>query len=268
MKSLSTDAWHWLGRELDARADAGLKAQFWWRDDDATEPSGSLDKLLGLSYEWNIPLALAVIPGRLNPGLAEFLDNRSLASVFQHGFAHRNHASPGQRKLELGGVQTTENIVAGLEQGLRTLQQHFPDRFKPVLVPPWNRIDDRVVARLGDLGFSGISTMKARRQAHPAPGLLQVNAHLDPVNWRHQGGFLGVYPAIAILIQHLIARRNGYRDRDEPTGILTHHLAQNDAVWGFLEDLLRFLSEHRAVTWLDPATIWPPTNTTRETPCD
>ena len=98
--------------------------------------------------------------------------------------------------------------------------------------------------------------MKARRQAFPAPGLLQVNVHLDPVNWRHQGGFLGVYPAIAILIQHLIAKRSGYRDRDEPTGILTHHLAHNPAVWQFLEDLLRFLSVHPAVTWLDPATIW------------
>lgn len=256
MKSLSTEAWHWLGRELDTWAETGIKAEFWWRDDDATEPSGSLDKLLGLSYQWNIPLALAVIPGRLNPGLVEFLDNRSLASVFQHGFAHQNHASPGHRKLELGGTRGTDQTLADLEQGFRILYQHFSDRFNPVLVPPWNRIDDRVVARLGDIGFSGISTMKARRHAYPAPGLLQVNAHLDPVNWRHQGGFLGVYPAIAILIQHLIARRSGYRDLDEPTGILTHHLAQNDAVWRFLEDLFRFLSAHPAVAWLDPATIW------------
>ena len=258
MKSLTTEAWHWLGRELDTWAEAGITAEFWWRDDDATETGNALDTLLGLSSELNVPLALAVIPTGLTPGLVNALKTRPLACIFQHGFTHRNHAPPGQRKLELGGGQPTEKLVADLEQGFQTLRQHFPERFKPVLVPPWNRIDGRVVARLADIGFTGISTMKARRQAFPAPGLLQVNAHLDPVNWRHQGGFLGVYPAIAILIQHLIAKRSGYRDRDEPTGILTHHLAQNPAVWQFLEDLLQFLSGHPAVTWLDPATIWRP----------
>jgi hypothetical protein len=54
----------------------------------------------------------------------------------------------------------------------------------------------------------------------------------------------------------LLAKRTGYRDIDEPTGILTHHLVQNDAVWRFLEDLLQFLSDHPAVTWLDTTTIW------------
>ena len=258
MKSPATEAWHWLGRELDTWAEAGLTAEFWWRDDDATASGSELDRLLGLSSELNIPLALAVIPTGLSPGLASTLKARPLACIFQHGFTHQNHAPPGQRKLELGGGQSTENIVADLEQGMRKLHQYFPGRFEPVLVPPWNRIDGRVVARLTDIGLTGISTMKARRQAFPAPGLLQVNAHLDPVNWRHQGGFLGVYPAIAILIQHLVAKRSGYRDRDEPTGILTHHLAQNPAVWQFLENLLRFLSAHPAVTWLDPAKIWPP----------
>lgn len=268
MKTLTAEAWRWLGRELDTWADAGLTAKFWWRDDDATGPSDPLEKLLGLSSELDIPLALAVIPSGLKPGLVELLRNRSLVCVFQHGFAHQSHAPSGQRKLELGGVKTTENIIADLEQGLQTLHQYFPERFNPVLVPPWNRIDDRIVARLADIGFSGISTMKARRQEYPARGLLQVNAHLDPVNWRHQGGFLGVYPAIAILIQHLIAKRTGYRDPDEPTGILTHHLAHNDAVWRFLNDLLQFLSTHPAVEWLDPATIWPLPKTTKETPCD
>ena len=256
MKSLATEAWHWLARELDTWAQADLTAEFWWRDDDATDSGSALDTLLGLSSELHIPLALAVIPTGLSPGLANTLKTRPLACIFQHGFTHQNHAPPGQRKLELGGGQATENIVTDLEQGLRKLHQYFPGRFEPVLVPPWNRIDSKVVARLTDIGFTGISTMKARRQAFPAPGLLQVNAHLDPVNWRHQCGFLGVYPAIAILIQHLVAKRSGYRDRNEPTGILTHHLAQNQTVWRFLEDLLRFLSAHPAVTWLDPATIW------------
>jgi hypothetical protein len=256
MNTLSAQAWQWLGRELDAWADEGHTANFWWRDDDATEPSGALDKLVGLSDNWNVPLALAVIPYKLKPKLVDFLHKRPLITVLQHGYAHENHAVPGQRKLELGGTQTSAKIITDLERGYQDLTQHFAKRFIPVLVPPWNRIDDKLLSRLSEIGFAGISTMKVRRQAYPAPGLLQVNTHLDPVNWRHTGGFIGVYPAIAILIQHLQARRTGYRDSDEPTGILTHHLVQNDAVWRFLEDLLRFLCNHPAVTWLDATTIW------------
>jgi len=256
MKTLAAKAWLWLGHELDAWADTDKSADFWWRDDDATGPGGALDRLVGLSYNWDAPLALAVIPSRLEPELVDFLQNRTLIAVLQHGYTHENHAAHGQRKLELGGNRASAQTIADLEMGYRILEQHFVNRFKPVLVPPWNRIDDQVVSRLSEIGFAGISTMKARRNAYPAPGLLQVNTHLDPVNWRHQGGFIGVYPAIAILIQHLQARRTGYRDIDEPTGILTHHLVQNDAVWRFLEDLLQFLSNHPAVTWLDAPTIW------------
>jgi hypothetical protein len=256
MNTSITKAWQWLGRELDAWVDNGETADFWWRDDDATGPSTALDKLLALCGNWNVPLALAVIPSRINLELIDVLCKRPLITVLQHGYAHENHAAPGQRKLELGGTQTTAKIITDLERGYQDLTQHFAERFNPVLVPPWNRIDDKLLSCLSEIGFAGISTMKVRRQAYPARGLLQVNTHLDPVNWRHTGGFIGVYPAIAILIQHLQARRTGYRDSDEPTGILTHHLVQNDAVWRFLEDLLRFLCNHPAVTWLDTTTIW------------
>lgn len=256
MKSLSAKAWQWLGGELDTWADNDHTANFWWRDDDATEPTGALDKLLGLCDQRDVPLALAVIPGRLNPELVDLLRELKRVTVLQHGYAHQNHAAPGQRKLELGGTHASAKIIADLEQGYQILEQYFADRFIPVLVPPWNRIDGKVVSALSEIGFSGISAMKVRRQACPAPGLLQVNTHLDPVNWRHTGGFIGVYPAIAILIQHLLARRTGYRDYDEPTGILTHHLVQNDAVWRFLDDLLQFLGDHPAVAWLDATTIW------------
>jgi len=83
-----------------------------------------------------------------------------------------------------------------------------------------------------------------------------VNSHLDPINWRHKGGFVGLYPAIAVLIQHLVARRSGYRDIDEPTGLLSHHLVQNEAVWRFLDDLLALLGAHPAVNWIDAPSIW------------
>jgi len=177
--------------------------------------------------------------------------------VLQHGYAHQSHAAPGQRKLELGGLCDDEQMQAELKRGQQILQEHFGQRFNAVLVPPWNRIDERIQQALPTLGFSGVSAMRVRKIAWPAPRLLQVNTHLDPVNWRHRRGFIGVYPAIAILVQHLLARRTGYRDIDEPTGILSHHLVQNEAVWRFIDELFRFLGDHPASRWVDASAIWP-----------
>ena len=254
--ALARQAWTWLGRELERWSAEGRCARFWWRDDDAGETCERLDRLLELSTRRQLPLALAAIPARSDNALAERLRDSDGVTVLQHGYIHQNHAASGQLRLELGGERDTDAILADLERGLSTMHELFATTFCAVLVPPWNRIDDRVTRRLAGLGFNGLSTHKARRSENPASGLLQVNTHLDPVRWHGNNGFTGVYPAIAILVQHLIAKRTGYRDADEPTGILSHHLAMNDATWGFLDELLRFLDEHPAVEFVGADEIW------------
>ena len=248
--SIAREAWSWLDRELGRWFATGRKAVFWWRDDDAGLACKRLERLLDLHRDRQLPLAIAAIPERIEKALVERLRDAESISVLQHGYAHQNHALPGQRSLELGGSRQPDEVVADLERGFATMTAEFGERFKAVLVPPWNRIDEAVTHSLADIGFRGISTHRARRQARPAPGLLQVNTHLDPINWRHNGGFIGIYPALAILVQHLVAKRSGYRDADEPTGILSHHLAHNEATWRFLDDLLRFLGSHPAVEFV------------------
>lgn len=253
---LGAQAWGWLHRELDAWDERGLQADFWWRDDDAVAASPQLERLLQIGDRHRVPLSLAVIPASLQQSLPERLQSRRRVTVLQHGYAHQSHAARGQLKLELGGERDPAQTYADLQLGQRLLAEAFGAGFLPVLVPPWNRIDPSLATALPGLGFSGISTMRVRRLAAPAPGLLQVNAHLDPVNWRQRRGFIGLYPAIAILVQHLVARRQGYRDFAEPTGILSHHLAQNEAVWRFLDDLFGFLDRHPAACWRSAERIW------------
>lgn len=256
MISLSQKAWQWLGRELDAWSEVDRNACFWWRDDDAVEPSDALGRLVKLCADNQVPLALAVIPAKCKSALADFTAEHSLVSALQHGYAHDNHAAPGQPKLELGGERSIESILADLRLGYDILEQQFGKRFCPVLVPPWNRIDAALIAELPAMDLRGVSTFRVCKQVQPIGQLCQVNAHLDPINWRHNRGFIGTYPAVAVLVQHLLAKRSGYRNADEPTGILSHHLVQNDAVWNFIEQLMEFLSNHPAVTWLDAPTIW------------
>ena len=47
-------------------------------------------------------------------------------------------------------------------------------------------------------------------------------------------------------------------DRDEPTGLLTHHLIQDKATDDFLYRLLRLTRGHPAARWLDAAEIFVP----------
>ena len=249
-------AWLWLRQELDRWHEAGIEATFWWRDDDAMSGGQPLEQLLALRRKCGVPLALAVIPASCESSLVESICDDPQVLVLQHGYAHSNHAAAGELKLELGGKRNPKAILEDLANGYERLANLFEKSYCPVLVPPWNRIDDQVLEHLSGLGLVGISTYRVRKKRHPAPGLLQVNTHLDPVHWRGGQGFIGVFPSIAMLIQHLAARRTGYRDLDEPSGILSHHLAQNDACWRFVEDLLAFLNNHPATRWTDAREIW------------
>lgn len=249
-------AWSWLRQELDRWQQSGLEARFWWRDDDATSDNERLHRLLRLCRHSDVPLALAVIPKSCESSLVDAVSEFQQVTVLQHGYAHTNHAAPGELKLELGGQRDPGAVLEDLRSGFEHLQDLFGDQFYPVLVPPWNRIHKTALDSLPMLGLKGVSTYRVCKNSVPVPGLVQVNTHLDPVHWRGNRGFIGVYPAVAMLVQHLVSRRTGYRDMGEPTGILSHHLAYNEACWKFTEDLFNFLDAHPAVRWTQAGDIW------------
>ena len=249
-------AWSILQHELDVWNESGKTASFWWRDDDAIGETPQLHRLDTLSREMKIPVSLAVIPSGLHESLPLFLHKRDNFIAIQHGYAHRSYALKGMKNIELGGDRSDDEIGSELGTGRRQLDTAFGEQFMPVLVPPWNRIECRVYPVLTSVGFSGLSSMWARKSACPVKGLLQVNAHFDPVDWRHGSGFIGETTAIGQIHRHLSARRLAGGDIAEPTGILTHHLVQDDEVWAFCRTLLETLNRHPAVRWLNAREIW------------
>ena len=250
-------AWSTLQRELDLWNELGLSATFWWRDDDAVAETEQLRELDDLSRKLRIPVSIAVVPSKLDASLPAFLKSRDNINVFQHGYAHISYAAKNVKKIEVGGERETAAIAADLTAGFQTLSRAFAEKFIPVLVPPWNRIEPRVYNVLTEIGFVGLSSMWARTRDYPSSELLQINTHLDPVHWRKGRGFIGEYRALAQVHRHLYARRTGLRDTNEPTGILTHHLDQNEAVWAFCERLFDTLNQHCSVQWLDMQHDWP-----------
>ena len=253
---MSAAAWDALRAELDAWGAAGRTAAFWWRDDDATRPTPALDRLVDLAGGAGVPPALAVIPAQTNPALAAWMAEIAGPVVLQHGYAHANHAGPDAKKIELGADRSRDEILTELREGRVRLGLLFESRLE-VLVPPWNRIDPGLIAALPAAGFAGLSGFGPRAGALAAPGIVQVNCHCDPIDWRGGRGFVGAAAAIGALGAHLAARREGRADADEPTGLLTHHLVMDEECWDFLATLTELLGAHPAARWLAPWDLWP-----------
>lgn len=250
-------AWQDLERELAAWATAGRRVEVWWRDDDAGAPCAALDRLLDLAEACRAPLALAVIPAQAEPSLAATLATHSaVVDVLQHGYAHNDNAPAGAKKCELVDPTTRPAILDELSRGHERLAALFGTRLQPVMVPPWNRIEPALVARLPAIGFTGLSTYQARRAAAAAPGLAQANCHLDILQWRPQRRFVGTAAAVALLAGHLAAKRQGAADAAEPSGLLSHHQAHDAAAWHFLAELLERLTHHPAVRLLRAAEVF------------
>ncbi len=253
--------WRDLASELDSWRQARRDATLWWRDDDAVEPTPALERLLSLAADGAAPLALAVIPARASHALADRLANAGPdVAVLQHGFSHANHAPAEEKRAELGAHRPAAAIREELGRGRAILRALFESRAAPVLVPPWNRISEDLIATLPDLGFRGLSTHTPRARASPAAGLTQCNTHLDALRWRPERGFPGEAAALSILVDHLSTRRLAAAaptgpsepgaDPDEPTGLLTHHLVMDQAAWAFVAKLLEFLAGHPAARWI------------------
>lgn len=263
MTPVAPASWDDLARECDAWAAQGRPVELWWRDDDAVADTPELRQLLALAAG-RAPLALAVIPATLGPGLPALLAQAGgEVGVLQHGYDHRNRAGAGAKKSEFPASRPTAEVAEALARGRQRLGEEFGPRFRPVLTPPWNRFDARHLPLLGDLGFRGISTYLARPAAEAAPDIRRVNTHVDVIDWRTppdaagRRRFLGTGATLGLLAGHLAAKRAGTADALEPTGLLTHHLVHDTETWSFLGDLLDWCAARPGIAWRGAADLFP-----------
>ena len=247
-----------LRRELEAWAQRRAIATLWWRDDDAGGVRPGLDALLELRREADVPLSVAVIPARVEDGLAPRLAAEDAVCVVQHGYAHVNHAGPGEKKAELASNRSRAEVRDELIAGGDRLRAAFPGQFAPVLAPPWNRIAAEHVSLLAGIGLTGLTAFGARAPASAAHGLRVCNCHVDIVDWRGNREFVGWTPAVGQVVAHLAARREGRVDAAEATGLLTHHLDHDEGCWDFVRALLALTRTHPAARWVDVETALGP----------
>lgn len=253
--------WTPLDRELALWADQGLTLPLWWRDDDAIAPTPALDQLSALSDDVGLPVHLAVIPSLASDPLADSVTlDRALIPVV-HGWTHSNHAPAPEKKAEFGAHRPTNECLDDARNALARAKDLFGDALCPMFVPPWNRIAPDVVAGLSDLGFSTLSTFTPRKATQAAPGLEQINTHLDPIDWKTTRSLVEPNRLIAQIVAQLTDRRQGRADAEEPYGLLTHHLAHDAAIWDFMSALLHRLMAGPVRPW-----IAPPADATKKDP--
>ena len=222
---------------LRAAEDRGHRVAFWLRDDDATVPSAALDTLLSMTGRYAVPVTLAVIPTGSGQALADRLAGDRGLTVAVHGWAHRNHAGPTEKKQELGAHRPVPVVLDELARGLRHLQSLHGAQSAPVLVPPWNRIHADVVQGLPGAGFAALSVFGPEK---PAP-LRVLNTHIDLIDWRGTGRAKELDTLLAEIAQAL--------RRDAPIGLLTHHLIHDAGAWAALDRVLALTSGHPRTGW-------------------
>lgn len=230
--------WTPLRHALARHRHLGLSLPIWWRDDDAIAPSAALLKLENTAASLNMLVHLAVIPDLAQDALARAVTGSEHLVPLVHGWRHQNHAPKGEKKAEFGSERS--GAADELKRGLEQMRRLFGPDMIPVFVPPWNRIDPCYLTPLVTAGFTGLSTFTPRQSRFAAPGLLQVNTHIDPIDWRGTRDLKDPALLISETVDLMTARAEGHADLSEPLGYLTHHLVHTQDVWDFTR---QFLSE-------------------------
>ena len=253
-------AWENLKSELARWHDQGHAPQFWIRDDDATRKDGHLDWLLETCRASEVPIALAVIPARVDHTLIKALADSPGILVLQHGYAHSNHAPHGDKKSEYGSPRPIDTMVNEITKGKQILEQAFRKRALPVFVPPWNRMTERLFPYLTEIGLRGFSAKASQQQllsaSTPQKTCLTVaDAHIDIIDWKNNGKFIGEDLALREITWHLNARRRRTIPPDTPNCILTHHKQMEDDAFSFLERLF-IKTQYFGALWLSASKLF------------
>lgn len=231
-------AWKAVETEFKIWQETGKTLEFWWRDDDAVEPTTQLHQLLHISEKFSIPLHLAVIP----ESCKQAFPISDLCYVLQHGITHQNLAPSGEKKCELHSSQINDALIARLKQNKKKLENFFGHKFVDCMVPPWNRISPDYIDCLLKAEFKFLSTFNERKFQDQ---ILQINTHLDIIDWSsHPRKFLGEE-----ILERFISllRQIRLQNKNHPIGLLTHHLVHDNDCWDFIENLLGFIKDNPTI---------------------
>jgi len=228
-----------LLRQAIARgiANASSHPVVFFRADDIGIPSAQFSRMTTSFIKYNIPLALAVVPGWFNISrkaelFAETAECQRLWCWHQHGYRHLNFESTG-KKQEFGSARPEDIIRTSLQKGQEKLSQILREDFCPVFTPPWNRCASGTLRQLRELGFAAISRSRGA-QPQPPAGLPDLPVNVDLHTRKEPNGRISFKNLLSELEAGL---SSGW------CGIMLHHQRMNGAACEFLDTLLSLLRQ-------------------------
>ena len=230
----------WLSDLRNSLASHQAKQQdlhLFLRNDDVDVDEEPLRHLLDIALARNVPVNLAIIPGRLTAATVAVLKNAlradpSLFSLNQHGWLHVNHEPIG-RRCEFGPARSPAQQIEDIARGKAVLAAAFADQFFPVFTPPWNRCTVDTYAALDELGFSVLSKDQGTEPLVDYR-FREFSTTLDLFTWK--GG--ATMKAQEDIVRALIAQMRGL----PVVGLLLHHKVMNAEAFRFLDQLLSELT--------------------------
>ena len=240
-----------LEREISQLESENKRVEIWWRDDDLESPSHSLENMISVSEDINLAPLLAVIPARASKQLVKLL-NQCDINIAMHGLHHYNYEPSSRKKAEFGSFRPIETQWKDLKKGIRQLEQLFGDLFLKCFVPPWNRINTELTKSLPSFGISSLSTFASPREATAVPGLLQINTHVDVIDWKEKQRFIGAELLADKIAAELQDRRTRTIGAAEPIGLLTHHLIMSIDDWKEFQEVCLFAKKSTSIHLTPP----------------
>ena len=240
-----------LEREINRLDSENKRVDIWWRDDDLEAPSHSLENMISVSDNINLAPLLAVVPAKASEQLVKLL-NQCKVNIAMHGLHHYNYEPLTRKKAEFGSFRPIEAQWKDLKTGIHQLDQLFGDLFLKCFVPPWNRINNELIKSLPSFGISSLSTFASRKQATPVPGLLQINTHVDVIDWKEEQVFIGAELMADKIAAELQNRRTRTKGAPEPIGLLTHHLIMSIDDWKEFQEVCLFAKKSTSIHLTPP----------------
>lgn len=219
---------------LEQRQRQNRPLGFFLRNDDVDDDETLLRNLLKVCLHHNMPINLAVIPGRLTKAAASLLNEcvrqyPELVELSQHGWLHLNHERDG-RKCEFGQSRSLEEQRADVEAGLSRMNEAFGPNWFPAFVPPWNRCTAVTATVLDQSGFRALSRI-ASQMPFTNCQISEFPVTVDLYKWRGGATLRSTEELATELAQQI--------NSEERIGVMLHHKVMDDSAFTFLNELLQ-----------------------------
>jgi anaerobic magnesium-protoporphyrin IX monomethyl ester cyclase len=219
------------------------KKVIFFRDDDVSELTSKLKRLIGIFIEEKVPVSLEVIPKKLTNETVDYLLNLKkkypyLIDINQHGYSHKNNNDQTNEELyEFGKNRSYEEQFNDIKEGKKIMEKKFGKNFSLIFTPPFNEYDENTVTALQELKFKAIS---ADNSGFITKGIKTANSSIDLIESYSPKIMFHTKDNIKLQLEIAI-------NKLDYTGILLHHEFFGEEQFEFLHSLIKYIKKEELV---------------------